>query len=243
MNRWERLPWDSEFFDLGIGRIDLDGADRESIAVAEDEARREGVVCLYGSLDPLAAEDTVKVQRAGYRFVEAATTFSLSPKEPSIPRPEGINVRPGDPGDLPHIADIVDKLAPWSRFAVDPRFGHEAAIRMQRAWIERAARPGDDEFSFVVAEDDTGIIAFITRVDRADRGEPTVDAVGTSSRGSGAARYLIEEARAWAGDRPLLGGPAAARNVNVLRYVGHCGFRVSKVRYLYHRWLDEDANS
>jgi hypothetical protein len=65
--------------------------------------------------------------------------------------------------------------------------------------------------------------------------------VGTTRRGSGAARFLIEGARGWAGDQALLGGPIMGRNVPALRYVSHCCYRVCEVRYQLHRWLDEDA--
>jgi len=237
---WAPLPWDSEFFDLPIGKVDLAGADLASIAAAEAEARDQGIVCLYGTLDPVEAQTTVLVQQAGYRFVDAATTFSLRLDEPAIPQPAGVDVRLGSPADLPEMADMVAKLSDWSRYAVDPRFGREAARRMQDAWLERAAACTTGEFALLVAEDDSGIIAFITR---ALEPEPVVDTVGTTAQGSGAARYLIEVARAWAGDRPLLGGPIAARNVSALRYVSHCGYRVQRVRYLYHRWLDEGAGA
>lgn len=233
---WTALAWDTEFFGLPIGRIDLDGADTAAIEAAEAEARAEGLLCLYGSHDPGDVEHTIRVQRAGYRFVEAATTFTLGLTEPPIPRPPGVSVRLGTAADLPALAEAVDKLAPWSRFAVDLRFGLEAARRLQAAWVERAATSTTGEHSLVVAEDHSGVLAFITR---ASDPEPIVDTVATTAPGSGAARYLIEDARAWAGDRPLLGGPIAARNVSSLRYVSHCGYRVSGVRYLYHRWLDE----
>ena len=36
-----------------------------------------------------------------------------------------------------------------------------------------------------------------------------------------------------------LGGPIAARNVAALRFVGGCNYRPRRVRYIYHRWLDE----
>lgn len=235
---WSPLPWDSEFFDLPIARIDLAGADRAAIAEAEAEAREQGIICLYASLDPADAQTTYEVQRAGYRFVDAATTFSLRLDEPPIPCPDGVIVRLGTPADLPAMADVIAKLADWSRYAVDPRFGPEAARRMQAAWMERAAACTTGEFSLVVAEDESGIIAFITR---AREPQPVVDTVGTTAQGSGAARYLIEDARAWAGDQALLGGPIAARNVNALRYVSHCGYRVARVRYLFHRWLDDDG--
>lgn len=236
-DRLELLPWDSEFFGISIGRVRLDGSTPEAIAALEDEARGAGIQCLYGELDPEAAQDTFMVQRLGYRFVEAATLFSLRTSEPRIPEPDGIEVRAGSADDLAPLSETVAQLAAWSRFAVDPRFGIEAAERLQARWIERAATSPDDERALLVAEDAEGIVAFITR---ASHPEPVVDTVGTSNRGSGAARYLIQEARDWAGDRSLYGGPIAARNVNALRYVSHCGYRVARVRYLYHRWLDEE---
>jgi dTDP-4-amino-4,6-dideoxy-D-galactose acyltransferase len=232
----EALAWDTEFFGFPVGRVSLDGADAQTLAKLDDDARDLGLLCLYGSLDPIDAQTSYLVQQHGYRFVDAATTFDLKLHEPPIPQPPGVSVRLGDADDLPGMADMITKLGDWSRFAVDPRFGPEVARRMQAAWIERAATCGTGEYQLVVAEDDTGIIAFISR---AAEPHPVVDTVGTTAQGSGAARYLIEDARSWAGDKPLLGGPIAARNVNALRYVSHCNYRVCKVRYLYHRWLDE----
>lgn len=234
---WTALRWDSEFFGFGIGRIELDGADQGSIATAEAEARAQGIACLYGSLDPIDAHATFLVQTLGYRLVDVATTFDLRLDEPPIPKPPDTDFRVGTVDDIPLVAGIAERMADWSRYAVDPRFGVEAARRMQTAWLERAARGDDGVHSLMVAETDDGIHAFIGRVLTP---RPRVDAVGTTRRGSGAARYLIQEARGWAGQDALLGGPIAARNVPALRYVSHCNYRVCEVRYLYHRWLDED---
>lgn len=232
---WQPLAWDTEFFGTPIGSVALDGADEAALRAVEAEARDAGIACLYGSLDPADAQATLLVQRHGWRFVEAATTFDLRPDEPEIPRPEGVGFRLGTPDDIPRVAPIVEAMAEWSRFAVDPRFGLDAARRLQAAWLERAARAETGQHSLVVAEEDGEITAFIGRVYEPRR----VDAVGTTRRGSGAARHLIETARRWAGDVPLLGGPIAARNVPALRYVSHCAYRVCRVEYLYHRWLDE----
>lgn len=232
---WEPLAWDSEFFGTPIGSVALDGADEASLRAVEEEARAAGIACLYGRLDPADAPATLLVQRHGWRFVEAATTFDLRLDEPVIPRPEGVEFRPGTPDDIPRVAPIADAMAAWSRYAVDPRFGLEAARRLQAAWLERAARAETGQHSLVVAEEGGEITAFIGRVHE----PPRVDAVGTTRRGSGAARHLIQTAREWAGAVPLLGGPIAARNVAALRYVSHCGYRVCRVEYLYHRWLDE----
>lgn len=237
---WTPLPWDTDFFGFAIGRVELDGLDRAAIAQVESEARAQGVRCLYGALDPIDAPLTFLVQELGYRFVECATTFDLRLDEPPIPCPPGVTVRLGTPDDLPALTEMVEGLAPWSRFAVDPRFGLEASRRMQHSWAHRALSPDTDEYQLVLAEDASGVIAFITRTIHPT---PRVDGVGTTARGSGAARYLIEDARAWAAPHALLGGPIASRNVAALRYVGHCNYRVTQVRYLYHRWLDDQLGS
>lgn len=237
---WKPLPWDSEFFGIPIGTVELDGIDPAALAAVEAEAADAGIVCIYGSVDSADTAVIFAVQPMGWRFVDAATTFDLRKSEPPIARPEGVDFRVGTVDDIPAVEDIALKMADWSRYAVDPRFGIEPSRRLQRAWLERAARNEDGVHSLMVAEEDGDITAFIGRVATP---HPRVDAVGTTRRGSGAARYLIEEARAWAGDVALLGGPIAARNVAALRYVSHCNYRVRDVRYLYHRWLDEDRST
>lgn len=237
-DRIRRLDWDSDFFGFPIGRIDLDGAGRTDIEAAEASARADGLRCLYAALDPTAdGPRTVELQRLGYRFVDAATLFELRTSEPAIDRPDGTEFRLGTPDDVEEVAGIVELMAAWSRYAVDEGFGIDAARRLQSAWLARAVDPAAQNHSLMVATQDGEIIAFIGRVREP---HPRVDAVGTTRRGSGAARYLIETARGWAGDRPLLGGPIAARNVPSLRYVSHCNYRVCRVEYLFHRWLDED---
>lgn len=236
VNAVEILSWDSEFFGVPIARVSLDGLDEAGLATVDAEARELGVQCLYGFLDPIDVAATVVVQQHGWRFVEAGTLFELRLSEPPIPKPEGVTFRLGNVDDVPSVIDISRTMADWSRYAVDPRFGPVESRRLQDAWLDRAARGSDGVHSLMVAESAGEVIAFIGRVLTP---QPRVDAVGTTRRGSGAARYLIEEARAWAGDQPLLGGPIAARNVAALRYVSHCNYRVCRVEYVYHRWLDE----
>jgi dTDP-4-amino-4,6-dideoxy-D-galactose acyltransferase len=230
----EPLAWDSEFFGVGIGRVDLDGADDDDLARFDRQARTLDLDCLYGSLDPADAPATVRVQRAGYLFVEAATMFTLRPDEPQIPAVPGVDIRVAGPADEGLLEPAARGLAPWSRFAVDPRFGPEQALRLQRAVLARAATCATGERQLLVAEREGVLLALITRSDVQAK---AVDGVWATRRGSGAARQLIQVSREWAAPARLLGGPIAARNILALRYVSHCGYRVSQVRYLYHRWL------
>lgn len=236
--RVKLLDWDSNFFGIQIASLDLDGASDDDIRAAEAEARAAGVQCLYSSLDPADAEATVRVQMLGYRLVDVATTSELSLREPPIPRPEEITVRQGTVDDLETLQPMIDKLAGWSRFAVDPRFGRQAAQRLQTAHLCRAASAEDDKHSLILAEGASGPLAFVTR---SHQPKPRVDGVVSTTRGAKAGAYLFEDARAWAKPANLLGGPIAARNVRALRFISQCGYRVRWVRYVYHRWLDEDG--
>jgi len=230
----EHLPWDSEFFGLPIGRVMLDGATEDRLRAIEDEARDAGVVCLYASLDPGEPTTAYLAQRFGYRLVEVAITFSRPPA-PFTPPESSSRVRRGTPDDLPRLQAAIHTMAPFSRFATDPRFGADAARRMHEAWITRAARDAGERVLFV-AEDDSGVTGVSTCV---RSGVPRVDTTGVTKPGTGAADALMAAFFDWAGGGATEAGPCAARNVPVLRYVERCGFRAAQTRYLFHRWLDE----
>jgi hypothetical protein len=232
----EPLAWDSEFFGVPIARAELTGATDEVLRAIEAEARAEGVACLYGSLDPSDEAVGYLVQTFGYRLVEVAITFDR-PAMPFTPKPSPTKVRRGKPDDLPDLEPAIKTLAPWSRFAADPRFGTDAARRMHEAWMERAARDTDDERALYVAYDDDGITGMATFVRTP---VPRVDTKGVTKLGTGAADALMVALFDWAGGGPTQAGPCAARNIAPLRYLERCGFRVCRTRYLFHRWLDEE---
>ena len=206
------------------------------LAAVEAEARAMGLACLYGSLDPALGTTAYLVQTFGHRLVEVALTFSR-PAVPFTPKPTASVARRGTPDDLPILDEAIRTLAPWSRYGADPRFGLEAARRMHVAWVERAARDIDERM-LAITEDETGVTGLSTHVRSPI---PRVDLMGVTRQGSGASWALMAELVEWAGGGPIDAGPCAARNIAPLRFLEHCGFSISRVRYLYHRWLDEDT--
>jgi hypothetical protein len=236
----EPLPWDTEFFGIGIGRLHPDDTDPSGIAEAEAEARRLGIECLYASLDPAHAGMNIALQRHGFRLVEVVMDL-IHPDNICAVVPETDSVvRDGTLEDLPALEEEIALMAPWSRFAVDPRFGPDAARRMHRAWVERAAGPSEHR-KLVVAEDDTGITGFSTQSTLPGE-RPRIDLMASTKSGSGAAYAMIDhQFRQFGEGTKSWGGPIAARNVPTLRFCEHVGYRTGTVRYLYHRWLDEAA--
>jgi hypothetical protein len=231
----EPLTWDSEFFGVPIARTDLTGATADVLRAVDSEARAGGIACLYGSLDPTDGTTADLAQTFGYRLVEVALTFER-PDLPFTPKSSPTKVRRGTPDDLPDLEPAIKTLAPWSRFAADPRFGPDAAHRMHEAWMARAARDDTDERALYIAYDDDGVTGVATFVRTP---VPRVDTKGVTKLGTGAADALMVALFDWAGGGPTEAGPCAARNIAPLRYLERCGFRVDRTRYLFHHWLDE----
>jgi hypothetical protein len=175
------------------------------------------------------------VQEHGYRLVEVALAFGR-PAVPFSPKPTASTVRRGTPDDLPRLEAAIATLAPWSRFAADPRFGPEAARRMFGAWVTRAAADGE-EHMLLIAEDETGITGLSTHVRTP---VPRVDLMGVITQGSGASWALMAGLVEWADGGAIEAGPCAARNIAPLRFLEHCGFDIVRSHYHFHRWLDEE---
>lgn len=233
----EPLPWDSEFFGVPIGRVDLDGVDAPTLARIDEEARDLGISCLYGTLhDPAKGHTALLVQHHGHELVEVSLRFGRPARPFEVP-PTRSRVRRGTLDDLPLLQDALDVLAPWSRFGADPRFGPAAARRMHEAWVTRAAAEPDQRL-LAIAEDDEGVTGLSTNVWSP---VPRVDLMGVTKPGTGASQALMNALIEWAGEGETEAGPCAARNIAVLRYVEGCGFSVVETNYLYHRWYDETA--
>jgi hypothetical protein len=238
VSRVEVLEWDSDFFGIPIGRTCLDGATPKSLAEIDEEARDLGVQCLYGTLDASRAEESTTAyaaQRAGHRLVEVSQLLSRPAGAYSPPKRIKATVRQGTLDDIPQLERAIDLLAPWSRYGADPRFGIDAARRMHGAWVERAARETPERL-LAIAEDESGIIGVSTNVWSPT---PRVDFMGVTKPGAGAAQALMGALIDWANDGETEGGPCAARNIAPIRYLEGSGFRISRVRYIFHRWLDE----
>ena len=235
----EPLEWDTEFFGFPIGRVALDGATQEALEAIEFEARELGLRCLYASVDPTAPGDVAYLaQGAGYRLVEPTLTWNR-PNTTYTPPSTACVVRRGTAEDLTFLTEAVATVAPWSRFGADPRFGTEAALRMHGAWLERAVSCGDERM-LTIAEDDSGVTGFATQV----RGNPAnFDLMGVTKPGTGVSQALLAAFFDWAGEAAVEAGPTAARNIAITRFLENAGFRVTRARYVFHRWFDDDRGA
>ncbi len=229
--------WDSEFFGLKIARLAAMSPVEDRLTTGREEAVRQGVRCLFAEL----AADEVALpnvpERMGYRLVDLAT-WMRAPLPGDVPPNEPrVEVLEGGLADVASIGEALSALAPWSKFASDPRFGVSAARRVCKAWVERSAASPDE--LFLIARIDGEAAGFIT-CEATPR--PRICLIASNVPKAGVGRPLVSRAMDWAG---ALGDElwvkTSLRNVAALRLYEACGFRIREILYAYHLWTDEPS--
>jgi dTDP-4-amino-4,6-dideoxy-D-galactose acyltransferase len=230
----EALPWDTEFFGKRIGRVKAGSITDETLAAAVAAGRQAELDCMYLTVGRRDALSGVP-ERAGFHLVDVQIHLErrLQGASPARELSEAV-VRPGTLSDIPLLRPVIDALAPWSRFAVDPRFGAQAAGDMYEAWIEKSARAGQDLFA--VATIGSDLVGVVT----VEGGHvPKIVLIGASASGMGIGTLLMNAAVDWTVPQAeVMMVTTQERNVDALRFYARHGFEVTSDQNVYHLWLD-----
>ena len=228
----EALPWDSRFFGKRIGRVGTQRPNDEALAQAVTAAREANLDCVYLSLVPSGALMPIP-ERLGFHLVDVQLELERRLGESPPSPPSQLALRPGLRTDIPSLRPVIDALAPWSRFAMDPRFGIDAARRMYEAWLEKSAESERELITVAVrGTDPVGVITVTGGP------SPKIGLVGSSEIGAGIGTLLMNAAFEWAlGHARTLSVTTQARNVPALRFYARHDFEIKGARYVYHLWL------
>ncbi|HEV2033396.1 MAG TPA: WbqC family protein [Candidatus Dormibacteraeota bacterium] len=230
----EVLSWDSRFFKRRVGRVQGAPLTDSGLVAAIAAARDADLDCMYLTVFPSNQPMPVP-ERFGFHLVDVQLVLDRRVQAvPAASRPSPLVIRPGQLADIPALRTAIGALAPWSRFAMDPRFGIGAAARMYEAWLEKSA--GSDRDLFAVAVRGTDPLGFII----VEGGPaPKIALIGVSEAGAGIGTLLVDRAVDWASRHgESLSVTTQARNVAALRFYGRQGFEIKSARYVYHLWLN-----
>jgi dTDP-4-amino-4,6-dideoxy-D-galactose acyltransferase len=238
---WRRLDWDSDFFGIPIGRIDLPpDAGREDIEAALRAAREVGLACLYAEA-PFGSPLAVTVGRLpGATLTDVKTTLvrSVRPDE-NRAFEDGIRLGAGHE-DRGRLAEIVEQVALMSRFRHDPRFGEPAARRLYREWLRRSLDEGYAD-EILVSERDGGATGFLTLNHKAAGPAIVLFGVHAAERGRGWGGRLLRAAgaRAAVAGASRLSVVTQGHNIEALRAYIRSGFNIATSNLFFHLWPEE----
>ena len=227
-----RLEWDSEFFKLKIGRLDLDSVEEFSEIILKSEELRQSFDLLY-----IFAEETLNQQLLDINLVDTKTIFTKQlidcPKEVS-----GVSKYLDSvvSQDLYHLAWVSGK---YSRFQLDKRFPDDAYERLYGRWIEQSVAGNMADSVFVHGSDGRmdGMITIGVEGREASIGLVAVDDL---SQGKGIGSKLIQAVEEYLLRETQVNTLKVAtqwENKAACRLYEKNGFEVESKTNIYHWWL------
>lgn len=236
------LEWDSRFFNLPIGRIEIPSPSLspDAITAALREAKGLKLACLYFQVPFISPEITAFCSRQNFLLVDFRTVLSKPLDTEAFPAETGDDIVRPEEAHYPVLEKIVQSLARTSRFRFDPHFGEQGANRLYRTWLRKSLSEGFSS-DFLVALRDGRPEGFLTL--RTRDGAPHIDLLGVAeeARGREVGGRLIRcaESRLKAEGSGRLDVVTQGHNIGALRIYQKSGFRILSSDIFFHIWLEE----
>lgn len=247
-----RLAWDSEFFGVPMGRIDLvlgddDGARDAALRSSLEALRHGGVLHVSARIDAGDLAGTALLEHHGFRLVDSLVTYIARPNRPAPGPLRGRGrIRPLDGADAPEVVAIAEEAFRGfrGRFHADPHLPRDRAEALYPEWARQCVSGRMADTVLVSEGGDGRLLGFLAFRQR----EPvsTVSGVPVFGAGLGACRPdtpgayvgLIRAGIAWAHAR---GGVAECQTQNynhaTIRVYEAAGLRFARAEYTLHAWL------
>ena len=226
------LPWDSDFFHLRIGRVDVHAATDWELLREMVESGQAPFDLLYVFSDaelpaPLPAArrvDTKVVYRKMVSPAEPSEDGHILEFEGTVPDAE-----------LYRLALVSGR---YSRFNVDERFPEGSYERLYRRWIENSVNGLCAETVLCYVEGDS-TLGFVTLGMNAGEGEIGLIAVDPHWQGHGIGAKLIRaaERRLQARGVDSLEVATQQDNTTACHFYEKCGFVKKSGTDIYHLWI------
>lgn len=229
MKRYKKLDWDTDFFKVPIGRIEASTlTDAEASAVVE-EAKRDGIECLYFLADGGSPQTWSAAVRHGFVPVDVKINFDQLLINPPA-KVDGI--RMAIDSDRPMLLEITKSMFSGSRFYADPHFAREDCDALYRRWLSNAL--SNPAAGTLVAEEGGEISGYIT----CENNRIGLIGVRPEGRGRGIAGRLVAASLSWFFDCGVRSVEVATQGNNLAAqriYQKH-GFRTRTLELWFHWW-------
>jgi dTDP-4-amino-4,6-dideoxy-D-galactose acyltransferase len=244
------LRWDSDFFEIPIGRIRLSRLDDRQVISLLAEAQSQGLRCLYFEADPDDAVTVAAVERHNFHLVDVRVVlehpFDHHPAPiPRYPLPPELIISPPRQSELPRLQDISAQIGLTSRFHFDKHFAAGEGERLYRLWIENACQHFAD-IVLIARWSQTGeAVGLITCTRQENIAHIQLAGVHLDHRQRGVGTGLVQAALDWAKDQEAhcMQVVTQARNVPAQRLYQQLGFFTRSMTLYYHKWLNKANGS
>jgi dTDP-4-amino-4,6-dideoxy-D-galactose acyltransferase len=189
---FKRLDWDSAFFRLEVGSIQIDYFDIKFIPEIEKIKKDNGFDLIYLFIRNINTYQKGVLETAGAKLVDEKVTFK---KEISGPAKSLFGFESYTGEVSPRLLELALASGHKSRFYNDPRTKHLFPA-LYRTWIENSVnRSIADEV--LISKHEGEISGFVTLKKKDATGSIGLIAVHESMRGMGIGKELMNAANNW----------------------------------------------
>jgi dTDP-4-amino-4,6-dideoxy-D-galactose acyltransferase len=227
----QRLPWDSEFFNLAVGCLDIAAGD--AVADASKAVKSCDLDVVYLRVEN-PTEDQLEELSVLAPLVDHKIVYEKKvPVDPVVVQ----NKLPPYEGDATDaLVELAWASGTYSRFRVDPRFRSHYQ-RLYQTWLVRSLEADLADRVFVQCVGDVQA-GFVTVASNDHISQIGLIAVAEAYRGQGIGNNLLQNVDAWCqqSGTKLIRVVTQKQNSAAGRLYEKHGYQIAKTLHVYHYW-------
>ena len=235
-NKYEFLPWDSDFFGFGVGRINNSIDYKELSSIAQEGKKNSIRLFYYLTL----VEQDINLLNSHFRIARLVDKKVLFYKKNLIPKVYDDNKVNEYFKKAPNkdMYALAIESGMYSRFKVDPEIPNGKFEELYRIWIENSVnkKKADKVFYTGSLKKLSGIVTIEKLQHVAKIGLLSVD---SKFRGQKLGSYLMYCCENYCVKNNLirLDVYTQADNHTACSFYSSNGFEIDNIKYVYHLWI------
>ena len=225
----EKLDWDSDFFGYDVGKIVVSENDDFDIKKLRDESNSYKLIYIFSD---------IKLNHSYINIVDTKLTLEKKIDNSNVLDEDSLFFYDSKNEAYEEIEALALISGKYSRFRLDKNFKNNEYVRLYKKWIHNLLLK-KEQVDIIVYKTNNKIIGFTSIEEKENLlFDIGLVAVNSGYRGKGIGAKLINYATRYAylkggGDIQVI---TQEKNVPALNLYEKCGFRISKVEYIYHFW-------
>lgn len=227
----QKLDWDSNFFNLKIGKVEIDNTTEEDIIYLTQLKKKAGYDLLYLFQNEENNNLKSSIINSGGRLINQKVTYSKQQFEERTQINQIIEHKGALSDDL---LNLVYQSGHQSRFRLDPTLNHKFK-KMYRLWIEKSLC-GELADKVFIHKNNNIIDGFITVKLNDHIGQIGLIAVDASTRGKGIGNLLSQKADEWYIQNQVKCANVVTQLINkaACNFYEKNGYSISSISHIYH---------
>lgn len=213
------LEWDSNFFDLKVGLIEIDAPEQ----VNHIDPLDFDVIYVFSSI---SLDQALMLEPVDVKIIYTKTQNQLQPEN------NNIEIYQGELNE--ELRTLALESGAYSRFKIDPKLKHQFED-LYFEWIKNSVEGDFADFVCIQKSEDQ-IVGFSTLKKKGNFYDIGLIAVDANNRGTGIGAKLMHKMESIAGSTSEIRVATQQQNEAACDFYSKLGYQVYSTTYIYHLW-------